>query len=40
VATSLPMRNDEVTDRTRREDILGNAARTTQGFFVVPKVLE
>ena len=24
----------------RREEILGNAPRTTRGFFVVPKVVE
>ena len=38
--TSLPMRNDEVTDGGCREDILGNAPRTARGFFVVPKVVE
>jgi aspartyl-tRNA(Asn)/glutamyl-tRNA(Gln) amidotransferase subunit C len=38
--TSLPMRNDEVTDGGCREDILGNALRTARGFFVVPKVVE
>jgi aspartyl-tRNA(Asn)/glutamyl-tRNA(Gln) amidotransferase subunit C len=40
VATSLPMRDDEVTDRACREDILGNAPRSARGFFVVPKVIE
>jgi aspartyl-tRNA(Asn)/glutamyl-tRNA(Gln) amidotransferase subunit C len=40
VATSLPMRDDEVTDGACREDILGNAPRTARGFFVVPKVVE
>jgi aspartyl-tRNA(Asn)/glutamyl-tRNA(Gln) amidotransferase subunit C len=39
-ATSLPMREDRVTDGGRREEILGNAPRTTRGFFVVPKVVE
>ena len=38
--TSLPMRNDEVTDGGCREDILGNAPCTARGFFVVPKVVE
>ena len=38
--TSLPMRNDEVTDGVCREDIHGNAPRTARGFFVVPKVVE
>jgi aspartyl-tRNA(Asn)/glutamyl-tRNA(Gln) amidotransferase subunit C len=39
-ATRLPMREDIVTDGGRREDILGNAPRTTRRFFVVPKVVE
>jgi aspartyl-tRNA(Asn)/glutamyl-tRNA(Gln) amidotransferase subunit C len=39
-ATSLPMRNDEVADGGRREEILGNAPLVTRGFFVVPKVVE
>jgi aspartyl-tRNA(Asn)/glutamyl-tRNA(Gln) amidotransferase subunit C len=39
-AMSLPMRNDEVTDGGRGEDILSNAPRTARGFFVVPKVVE
>jgi aspartyl-tRNA(Asn)/glutamyl-tRNA(Gln) amidotransferase subunit C len=40
VAMQLPMRDDEVTDGNRREDILGNAPQSTRGFFVVPKVVE
>ena len=36
----LPMREDEVTDGRRREEILANAPRTARGFFVVPKVVE
>ena len=39
-AMSLPMREDEVTDGNRREEILGNAPRSTRGFFAVPKVVE
>jgi aspartyl-tRNA(Asn)/glutamyl-tRNA(Gln) amidotransferase subunit C len=39
-AARLPMREDEVTDGGRRDDILGNAPRTAKGFFVVPKVVE
>jgi aspartyl-tRNA(Asn)/glutamyl-tRNA(Gln) amidotransferase subunit C len=39
-AMQLPMRDDEVTDGNRREDILGNAPQSTRGFFVVPKVVE
>jgi aspartyl-tRNA(Asn)/glutamyl-tRNA(Gln) amidotransferase subunit C len=39
-AMSLPMREDEVTDGSRREEILGNAPQSTRGFFAVPKVVE
>jgi aspartyl-tRNA(Asn)/glutamyl-tRNA(Gln) amidotransferase subunit C len=39
-AMSLPMREDEVTDGNRREEILGNAPQSTRGFFAVPKVVE
>jgi aspartyl-tRNA(Asn)/glutamyl-tRNA(Gln) amidotransferase subunit C len=39
-AARLPMRDDTVSDGGRREEILGNAPRTTRGFFVVPKVVE
>jgi aspartyl-tRNA(Asn)/glutamyl-tRNA(Gln) amidotransferase subunit C len=39
-ATTLPMREDEVTDGGRRDEILGNAPRTARGFFAVPKVVE
>jgi aspartyl-tRNA(Asn)/glutamyl-tRNA(Gln) amidotransferase subunit C len=39
-AMQLPMRDDEVSDGNRREDILGNAPQSTRGFFVVPKVVE
>jgi aspartyl-tRNA(Asn)/glutamyl-tRNA(Gln) amidotransferase subunit C len=40
VSGALPMREDEVTDGGCREDVLGNAPRTSSGFFVVPKVIE
>jgi aspartyl-tRNA(Asn)/glutamyl-tRNA(Gln) amidotransferase subunit C len=39
-AMSLPMREDEVTDGSRRDEILGNAPQSTRGFFAVPKVVE
>ena len=39
-AAGLPMREDEVTDGGRRDEILANAPRTAHGFFVVPKVIE
>jgi aspartyl-tRNA(Asn)/glutamyl-tRNA(Gln) amidotransferase subunit C len=38
-ATSLPMRNDEVTEGGYPEEILGNAPRRARGFFTVPKVV-
>jgi len=44
-ASSLPTREDRVTDGDCREAILGNAPRTVpsgtdRGFFTVPKVVE
>ena len=39
-ANSLPMRDDLVTDGDCRDAILGNAPRTTKGFFAVSKVIE
>lgn len=36
----LALRPDEVNDGGYREDILKNAPEETQGFFVVPKVVE
>ena len=39
-AAGLPMREDEVTEDGRRDEILANAPRTARGFFVVPKVIE
>ena len=39
-AMRLPMREDEVTDGDRRDDILKNAPQTARGFFAVPKVVE
>jgi aspartyl-tRNA(Asn)/glutamyl-tRNA(Gln) amidotransferase subunit C len=39
-AARLPMREDEVSDGGRRDDILGNAPRAARGFFAVPKVVE
>jgi aspartyl-tRNA(Asn)/glutamyl-tRNA(Gln) amidotransferase subunit C len=40
VATTLPMREDVVTDGNIRDDVLANAPRSEEGFFVVPKVVE
>lgn len=36
----LTLREDEVTDGGDSDGILANAPEATQGFFVVPKVVE
>ncbi|MEM7650784.1 MAG: Asp-tRNA(Asn)/Glu-tRNA(Gln) amidotransferase subunit GatC [Pseudomonadota bacterium] len=36
----LPLRKDEVNDGACAEKVLANAPEETQGFFVVPKVVE
>lgn len=40
VETSLPMRTDEVTDGNRREEVLANAPKSDEGFYVVPRSVE
>lgn len=40
VAMTLPMRDDEVNDGGKQEDILQNAPSNGPGFFAVPKVVE
>jgi len=40
VATSLPMREDVVTEGGDPARVLANAPKTAGGFFVVPKVVE
>ena len=35
-----PMRVDEVTDGDCRDEVLANAPEETDGFYVVPKVVE
>ncbi|WP_339872085.1 Asp-tRNA(Asn)/Glu-tRNA(Gln) amidotransferase subunit GatC [uncultured Brevundimonas sp.] len=40
VAQALRLRADAVTDGNRVADVLGNAPQATDGFFVVPKVVE
>ena len=40
VATTLPMREDVVTDGGDSSRILANAPKSASGFFVVPKVVE
>ena len=37
---ALRLRDDVVTDGDKVADVLGNAPRSADGFFVVPKVVE
>ncbi len=40
VEVALPRRADAVTDGGAAEDVLANAPKRDDGFFVVPKVVE
>jgi len=40
VETKLPQRDDVVTDGNKVDEILANAPRAEDGFFVVPKAVE
>ena len=40
VAMTLPMREDVISDGNIRDQVLANAPKTEDGFFVVPKVVE
>lgn len=40
VNIELPLRKDEVTDGACVDKVLANAPEETQGFYVVPKVVE
>ena len=40
VDITLPLREDVVNDGNCAEDILANAPEETQGYFVVPKIIE
>ena len=40
VHTALPMRDDVVTDGGDAARVLGNAPKSANNFFVVPKVVE
>ncbi|MEL7546031.1 MAG: Asp-tRNA(Asn)/Glu-tRNA(Gln) amidotransferase subunit GatC [Pseudomonadota bacterium] len=40
VDTRLPMRDDSVTDGNIADDVLLNAPKSEEGFFVVPKSVE
>ena len=38
--TTLPQREDSVTDGDARDQVLANAPEAEDGFYAVPKVLE
>lgn len=40
VEAVLPMREDVVTDGSKPEQVLANAPKSDDGFFVVPKAVE
>ncbi|MEO1305500.1 MAG: Asp-tRNA(Asn)/Glu-tRNA(Gln) amidotransferase subunit GatC [Pseudomonadota bacterium] len=40
VAATLPMREDVVTDGSIQDQVLANAPKSDEGFFVVPKSVE
>jgi len=40
VETQLPMREDKVTDGNKVDEVLANAPKAADGFFVVPKSVE
>lgn len=40
VAATLPMREDIVTDGNIQDQVLANAPKSDEGFFVVPKAVE
>ena len=40
IENKLRLREDQVTDGERRDEILANAPAAEQGFFAVPKVIE
>ncbi|WP_430401519.1 Asp-tRNA(Asn)/Glu-tRNA(Gln) amidotransferase subunit GatC [Hyphomonas sp.] len=40
VETKLPMREDVVTDGNIQDQVLANAPRSEDGFFIVPKAVE
>ena len=40
VEATLPLRDDVVTDGNIQDQVLANAPRSEDGFFVVPKAVE
>jgi aspartyl-tRNA(Asn)/glutamyl-tRNA(Gln) amidotransferase subunit C len=40
IPNQLRLRDDQVTDGGKRDDVLANAPAAEHGFFAVPKVIE
>jgi len=40
VDMAAPMRKDEISDGGKRDDVLKNAPKKDDGFFVVPRSVE
>lgn len=40
VEVGLPMREDKITDGNKPDQVLANAPKSEDGFFVVPKAVE
>ena len=40
IPNSLRLRDDEITDGNKQDDVLANAPAAEHGFFAVPKVIE
>ena len=40
VEAKLPMREDVVSDGNKQDQVLANAPKSDEGFFVVPKSVE
>ena len=40
VELALPMRGDDVTDGDKPDQVLANAPKSEDGFYVVPKAVE
>jgi len=38
--SGTPLRNDEVTNQPRAEEMLANAPNSERGYFKVPKIIE
>ena len=40
VDVEAPLRSDEITDGGKRDDVLANAPKSEDGFYVVPRSVE